>query len=92
VIVLQSDEGFQADPGTVGEETAADMRVKGLLAFLLPGGGQKRVPSPPTTINSLRFVFNRYFGTRYPMLRSASYPEGDLPYQFEAMPVRGVAK
>jgi hypothetical protein len=25
------------------------------------------------------------------MLRSASYPEGDLPYQFEEMKVRGLA-
>ena len=24
-------------------------------------------------------------------LRSASYPEGDLPYQFEEMKVRGLA-
>jgi hypothetical protein len=46
------------------------------------------VPEPPNTVNTLRFVFNRYLGTRYPMLRSASYPETDYPYQFEEMRVR----
>ena len=40
------------------------------------------------TVNTLRLVFNRYFGTHYPMLRSASYPELDYPYQFEEMQVR----
>jgi hypothetical protein len=47
-----------------------------------------RVPQPPNTVNTLRFVFNRYFGTHYGLLRSASYPELDLPYQFEEMRVK----
>jgi hypothetical protein len=46
------------------------------------------VPRPPNTVNTLRFVFNQYVGTSYKMLRSASYPEGDLPYQFEEMHVK----
>ena len=28
------------------------------------------------------------FGAHYPMLRAASYPEGDLPYDFKEMRVR----
>jgi len=87
VIVLQSDEGFQAEPETFGEAAMKDVRVKGFLALHLPGG-PARVPQPPNTVNTLRFVFNRYLGTHYPMLPSASYPEGDFPYSFEAMRVK----
>jgi hypothetical protein len=47
-----------------------------------------RPPDRLNTVNTLRFVFNRYFHAGYPLLRNASYPEGDFPYQFEEMPVR----
>jgi hypothetical protein len=88
VIVIQSDEGFQANPETFGEAAMQQIRVKGLSAFYFPGVGRAGVPQPPNTVNTLRFVFNRYFGTHYELLRSASYPELDLPYQFEEMRVR----
>ena len=48
------------------------VRVKGLTALYLPGAGRARVPQPPNTVNTLRFVFNHL----------------DLPYQFEKMRVR----
>jgi len=88
IVVIQSDEGFQANPDNVGEAAMQDIRVKGLTALYLPGAGRARVPQPPNTVNTLRFVFNHYLGTHYPPLRSASYPELDLPYQFEKMRVR----
>jgi hypothetical protein len=88
VILIQSDEGFQADSETFGEAAMQQIRVKGLIALYLPGAGKAGVPQPPNTVNTLRFVLNHYFGTHYPMLRSASYPELDLPYQFEEMRVR----
>jgi hypothetical protein len=88
VIVLQADEGFQADEGTFGEQAMQQIRVKGLIALYLPGTGKPAVPKPPNTVNTVRFVFNRYLGTHYPILRSASYPELDYPYQFEGMRVR----
>jgi hypothetical protein len=88
VIVVQADEGFQANPEPFGEAAMNDIRVKGLSAFHLPGRGRAGAPQPPNTVNSLRFVMNRYLGTHYPMLRSASYPEGDLPYDFKEMRVR----
>ncbi|MEA2450101.1 MAG: hypothetical protein QOG63_2033 [Thermoleophilaceae bacterium] len=88
VIVIQSDEGFEANPENFGEATMQDIRVKGLTAISLPGVSGVRAPSPPTTVNTLRYVFNRSFGTHYPMLRAASYPEGDFPYQFQEMRVR----
>ena len=84
--VLQtSDLGL---PGDFGEATVQDMRVKGLSAFYLPGAARNRLPRDLNTVNSFRFLFNEYFGTQYPLLKSASYPELDLPYQFEKMPVR----
>ena len=88
VIVLQADEGFQADSETFGEAAMQQIRVKGLIALYLPGAKKPAVPRPPNTVNTLRFVLNRYLGTHYPMLRSASYPELDYPYQFEEMRVK----
>jgi hypothetical protein len=82
VIVIMADEGFEGRPAILGEAGMRDVRVKGLLAMSLPGAGKPSVPQPPNTVNALRFVFNRYFGTDYPMLPSHSYPEGDLTYQY----------
>jgi len=82
VIVLQADEGFQAEPEVFGEQAMQDIRVKGLSAFALPGLDQPGLPSPPNGVNALRFVFNRYLGTSYEMLDDRSYAEEDLPYEF----------
>ena len=82
VIVLQADEGFQAEPEVFGEAAMEDIRVKGLSAFALPGVDQAGLPMPPNSVNVLRFVFNLYLGTHYEMLEDASYAEGDLPYDF----------
>jgi hypothetical protein len=88
VVLILSDEGFQANPEPFGEAAMQQIRVKGLSAFYLPGLNRAGVPQPPNTVNALRFVFDRYLGTHYKMLRSASYPEGDLPYAFKEMRVR----
>jgi hypothetical protein len=88
IIVIQSDEGFQANSETFGEAAARDVRVKGLLAISLSGARRTRVPQSLNTVNTLRFVFNQYFGTHYTLLRSASYPEADLPYQYKEMRVK----
>ena len=87
VIVIVSDEGFQAE-NQFGERAMQQIRVKGLLALSLPGVPKPRVPGPPNTVNVLRYVFNQVLGTHYPTLPSHSYPEGDYPYQFEEMRVR----
>jgi hypothetical protein len=88
IIVIESDEGFEALPEDFGEKAVRDMRVKGLVAAYLPGRAKTRLPQKLNTVNSFRFLFNQYFGTRYPLLKSASYPELDLPYQFETMHVK----
>jgi hypothetical protein len=89
IVVIQSDEGFEA-ASQFGEDAQQDIRVKGLIALHLPR--RTRLPSPLNSVNTLRLIFDRTFGAHYPLLRSASSPEGDFPYQFEAMDVRGVAK
>jgi hypothetical protein len=91
IIVIQSDEGFESNPENFGEAAANDIRFKGLLAISMPGI-RAGVPRPPTTVNTLRYVFNKAFGTRYPMLKAKSFIEGDYPYQLEPTRVRGVAK
>jgi hypothetical protein len=91
-ILLQADEGFEAYEGDWGEAAVRDIRVKGISAMYLPGMPSVRPPDKLNTVNTLRFVFNRYFDAGYPLLRNASYPEGDLPYQFAEMPVRGLAE
>jgi hypothetical protein len=88
VIVIQSDEGFSANPDNFGETAMQNIRVKGLAALYLPGMRRARAPQPPNTVNTLRFVFNHYLGTHYPLLRSASYPELDFPYQYKEMRVK----
>jgi hypothetical protein len=88
IIVIQSDEGFEALPENWGEKAVQDMRVKGLSAFYLPGRPKARLPQQLNSVNSFRFLFNRYFGTHYALLPSASYPELDLPYQFEKMSLK----
>jgi hypothetical protein len=92
VILIQADEGFEASEDDWGEATVRDMRVKGIAALRMPGVGRVRPPRKLNTVNTLRFVFNRYFGTRYPLLPNASHAELDLPYQFEEMRVRGLAQ
>jgi hypothetical protein len=88
IIVIQSDEGFEALPQDFGEAAVRDMRVKGLSAFYLPGQSKTRLPQDLNIVNSFRFLFARYFGAHLGMLKSVSYPEGDFPYRFEKMPVK----
>jgi hypothetical protein len=92
VILLQADEGFEGNDADLGEAAVRDIRVKGISAANLPGMPEARLPDKLNTVNTLRYVFNHYFEAGYPLLPSASYPEGDLPYQFEDMKVRGLAR
>ena len=86
VIVLMSDEGFEGG-STFSEAVTRDIRVKGLLAYSVPGLRHPAGPRPPSTVNTLRWVFNQVWGTRYPMLPAVSSPDGDYPYQWEPFKV-----
>jgi hypothetical protein len=88
VIVIQADEGFESGDKIFDEATALDIRVKPLLALSLPGVSGVRAPQPPNTVNTLRYVYNKLFGTHYSMLPSKSAPDGDFPYQWEKLRVR----
>ena len=88
VIVIQADEGFESGDTPFDEATAQDIRVKGVLALSLPGVRGVRAPQPPNTVNTLRYVYNKLFGTHYSMLPSTSAPDGDYPYQWEKLRVR----
>jgi hypothetical protein len=73
VILLQGDHGLKAE-----------VRNANLMAYYLPGGGEKDLYPTITPVNSFRLVFNQYFGAEYPLLpdvaRTASY---QTPYDFE---------
>lgn len=56
-----------------------DIRVEGTKAYALPGVPGSDVPSPPNSVDDLRFVFIHYLGTSRPMLPSRTYCESDLP-------------
>jgi hypothetical protein len=88
VVVIQADEGFEVNPDLFGEAATENIRVKGLTALYLPGHRRAGVPDPPSTVNTLRFVFNQYLGTHYPMLPTRSHIEGDLPFEFQPFPVQ----
>jgi hypothetical protein len=85
VILIRSDEGFQTAPDLYGQAAMNQIRVKGLAALSSPG--RSGLPDPPNAANDLRFIFNQYLGTRYPMLPTHSYPDGDFPYEYKEMQV-----
>jgi hypothetical protein len=62
IIVIQSDEGFQAAPEDFGDAAMRDVRVKGLLALRLPGLRTEALPAAPNTVNTLRVVLNQALG------------------------------
>lgn len=76
------------NPDLFGEGAARQIRVKGLSAFYLPDLRRPGVPHPGNSVNTLRFVFNQYLGTHFEMLRSASYLEGDAPFEYKEIRVR----
>jgi hypothetical protein len=89
IIIIQGDEGFQANPETFGEEAMRDIRLKGLSAFYLPGKDVSNLPQNLNNANTFRYLFDLYFGTQLGMLKNASYGEGDYPYQPIELHVKG---
>jgi len=63
IIILQSDHGF----GLTKD------RVKNLAAYYLPGVEADSLSPYMTPVNTFRFIFNEYFGTRYDLLEDKSY-------------------
>ena len=80
--VLVAEQGLVRHPRPAPREENAR-----LLAYSLPGVAHGAGPQPPNTVNALRWVFNQVWGTHFPMLPTASYPDGDYPYQWEPLRV-----
>ncbi|MEW6568845.1 MAG: hypothetical protein AB1449_11905 [Chloroflexota bacterium] len=73
VIILQADHG--ADPVSMADRMAI------LNAYHLPHGEGSQLYPAISPVNSFRVVFNRFFGTAYPMLEDRSYfSEYTSPY------------
>lgn len=79
VIVSESDEGSSRRSRAFGEAAMRQIRVKGLVALSIPGVNGVRAPQPPNTVITLRYVYNKLFGTQYSMLPGTSAPDGDYP-------------
>ncbi len=89
IIVIQSDEGpwpapYAGDERFLGGDVTpvdwtrvnrAQLREKMriLNALYLPGPGTSRLYPEMTPVNTFRIVFNRYFGTDFPLLPDESY-------------------
>ncbi len=83
IIVLQSDHGSRIPPDIEVFDQIDDAyihdRVRNFSAFFLPDGqtnlfNEKVMPYKTITpVNTFRLIFNRYFGTTYPLLPDKSY-------------------
>jgi len=84
LIVLQADHGPGAqlkwdDP----EKTNMTERMGILNAYYLPGEVHEELYPSVTPVNSLRIIFNTYFGTDYELLEDKSYfSTWSKPYDF----------
>ncbi|HEU4572877.1 MAG TPA: hypothetical protein VFR93_09325 [Candidatus Limnocylindrales bacterium] len=95
ILIIQTDEGpnpprFVADEDTFDWRGATDeeLQIKfGVLnAFFLPDlfDGDAAIEPTMTTVNTFRFVFDRYFGADLPLLpdRLNQYRDKSHPYDF----------
>ena len=80
VIVMQSDEGPLAHNYGLSKHTA-DVRCRNFSAIYLPGlteNERKTLPEEMSNVNTLRLIFNIYFGADYPMLENRCYFNAEI--------------
>ena len=83
IIIIQSDHGHYLDPRLVSDELRRNIRTKNFSAFYLPGQAKETLPGDITTVNTFRFIFDRYFGTKLGLLENRSYIyNGQYPFRF----------
>ena len=105
ILIIQTDEGpnpprFVADEDRFDWRDATDdeLQIKfGVLnALFLPGLSDADVTIQPTmtTVNTFRFVFDRYFGADLPLLpdRLYQYRDKSHPYDFTDVTVRATPR
>jgi len=75
IIIVQADHG--------GVRTNLQDRMRILNAYYLPDGGEKILYPSISPVNTFRLIFNRYFGTNYPLLDDTAYHSGyEAPYDY----------
>ncbi|MFA6449424.1 MAG: hypothetical protein WCX65_08155 [bacterium] len=75
IIVMQSDEGPLAHYYSLPDHKA-DIRCRNFSALYLPGlteSERKALPEDMSNVNTLRLIFNLYFGANYPLLENKCY-------------------
>ena len=94
IILIQGDHGPSSRTNLASlAETDIHERYGILNAYLLPGGGEKRLYDSISPVNSFRVVFNHYFGTTYPLLDDKSYYNAFLhPYNYIPIAPRAFEK
>ena len=82
IIIIQSDHGYNSplDDG----EVDPIISVKNISAYYLPGKHKKILPQNISAVNTFRFIFDNYFGTKLGLLENRSYEYNpDQPYEFK---------
>jgi len=78
VIIVQSDHGFTIgeDEGltdTAYSDKGTKLRYSNFSTYYLPGMKKNLLPQDITPVNTFRFIFNTYFGAKYPMLENKHF-------------------
>ncbi len=75
VIVIQADHGLGVTRENSGRDSDRYLRSRMwiLNAYFLPGDGSPALYPSVSPVNTFRIIFNRYFGTDYPLLPDRSY-------------------
>src|SRR3989344_12351 len=78
VIIVQSDHGFtigedEGKTDTSYSDKGVRIRFSNLSAYHLPGIRKGLLPQDLTPVNTFRFIFNSYFGAKYPLLANKHY-------------------
>lgn len=95
IIIIQSDEGapFLAEelspPDSWGKASDDLLREKFFVfnSYYLPGTKNEGLYPEITPVNSFRFIFNKYFGTNFPILPDRSYILPDLKHLYDFVDV-----
>jgi hypothetical protein len=69
IIIIQGDHGYRYIPGEGKEAEGYTI----FNAYLLPGGGDKKIYASITPVNSFRLIFNYYFDGNYKILNDKSF-------------------
>lgn len=82
IIIIQSDHGFT--PPLEDGKMDSVVSLKNFSAYYLPGKDKKILPQDMSAVNTFRFIFDNYLGTKLGLLPNKSYIYNpDQPYDFK---------